>query len=251
MKKLLLAILVSPLFFSSCKKSDPLHPDFSVDGVQNISINYTQANNLFLTVSPAIDTLLSNVTLSVIGVPSGISAKLSKSNGTPPFFSILSFQPDYSTLPGTYPIKVTGANQFTTKSFDMNLIVPPVNGWQVDGKTCATDSVSFQYGRFTASEAVLGSELTLSFYNHSKPVSGTYKIVQDPVGAGPQNPNEVGFQFRLNGGWSIYNPLNTNNNSMTVTVSGQTTTFTCSNVTVNNDRNSADTKTISCFMHTN
>jgi len=58
----------------------------------------------------AIGTFTESVSLSLSGIPGGVSASLSQTSGIPPFSSILSLALSSSAMPGTYPITVRGTS---------------------------------------------------------------------------------------------------------------------------------------------
>ncbi len=133
LRKILFAILLAPVFMASCKKEDR-GPDntFIINGVHDISFEGTGSTSLNLDIVQGTGAQES-VTIAVSGLPSGVTAQVSPSSGTPAFSTYVSFQLSGNTAGGTYSVKITGTSASYSKSYDMKITVPDYGNFTING----------------------------------------------------------------------------------------------------------------------
>jgi hypothetical protein len=131
-RKILFALLLAPVFFTACKKNESTPNEFIINGIRDVNFGTTGSNVLPVTVSVS-SGVQERVTLTVTNLPSGITATIDPNSGTPSFGSTITFNQTGGATAGTYAIHVVGTSSSYTKSYDLNLTVPSLNGWLVDG----------------------------------------------------------------------------------------------------------------------
>jgi hypothetical protein len=108
----------------ACKK-DKAGKDFvyNVSGVHNMSIPAGKQDTLQLQAVTSSGTP-ENLSISVAGMPSGVTATYSAASGTPNFNTTISFAVGSAVSPGNYPLQIIFKGEKTgDKTLDMNLNV--------------------------------------------------------------------------------------------------------------------------------
>jgi hypothetical protein len=133
-KKVLYLVLLLPLLHSACKKGDsgPAN-EFVINGVRDVNFTLSTTDYLLLSVKHTSGSQ-ERVTISVTGLPTGVNAVIDPSSGTPDFESNIIFSMAGNAISGTYPIKIIGTAASSIKTYDLNLVVPPFNGFIIDGQ---------------------------------------------------------------------------------------------------------------------
>ena len=226
MKKILLALLLSPLLFTACKRGDDTPPvaSFIINGVHDVTLNNAPAaaNTAVLALGVTqTATTQEVVNLSVTGLPAGVNASFSATSGTPSFVSTLTFSWDYHTTPaGTYPVNIIGTSVSGTKPYSLNLVVPDANGWVFDGDVYTSTFVvkdTSQGGTILAGASIKNGDTTYAefFFSGFSPAAGTYKIVPYTFGP-PSAANEVATI--IYDGQDIYSVTGAGNPTLTLNI---------------------------------
>ena len=133
LKRLFVVLLFVPLLFSAgCNKGSDnttSSNQLTISGVKDVNMGTSGESILALAVATS-SGIQEDVTISVTGLPAGISAVIAPTTGTPPFGVTITFIKLGTTAAGTYPIHVVGNSATYTKSYDLNLAVPAVTGNQ-------------------------------------------------------------------------------------------------------------------------
>lgn len=145
MKNLFYALLLAPLLFTSCKKSSDAN-EFAINGVHDVNFTATGGNVLALSIVQT-SGAQQPVTLTVTGLPAGVTADIQPASGTPAFSSAITFSQGTAAA-GTYPIHIVGTSSSFTKSYDLNLVVPALNGFIFDGKSYSRSSLAHSVNSF-------------------------------------------------------------------------------------------------------
>jgi hypothetical protein len=126
----LLLILILPLLIFSCSKSSDDNNNspgngnpLIINGVHDVAFDVDGNAGLQLSVQ-LLAAKLEPVTLSITGLPSGLTADIQPTSGTPPFTTAVAFTRDTSLAPGTYPIKLVGTSATYSRTYDMSVTVP-------------------------------------------------------------------------------------------------------------------------------
>jgi hypothetical protein len=144
MKKLstLLLFAVSVLAFSCNKGNETQTQPYAIDGVDDIYVRQGEADSWNLAIR-SIGPVYEDVTLSITGLPQGLTATMSNSHGQPTFYSTVVFN-NMSALPGSYPCVLTASSAEAGKStydFTIKIDAPIVCGLIQDfDATSACDS---------------------------------------------------------------------------------------------------------------
>jgi len=190
LKTALFTLLLAPLLFMACKKGGDDNPlnQFEITGVHDMNFGTTGGNILALSIEQTSGTA-EQITLSVTGLPAGIQAAITPASGTPDFSSTVTFTMNGSVTAGTYPVKIVGSNASASfsKSYDLNIIVPALNGWSIDNLVYRQSNMThgsfsgFGYVTITSSDNG-GSLLTASMNGLFPTADGTYtyKLVELP-----------------------------------------------------------------------
>lgn len=160
MKKILFALLLAPLFFTACKKDDPAN-EFAINGIHDVNFATAGSNVLALAIVQT-SGAQQPVTLTVTGLPAGATADIQPASGTPAFSSAITFSQGTAAA-GTYPIHIVGTSSSFTKSYDLNLVVPALNGFVFDGKSYSRSTLMHTVNSFPP--YVIASILISSFDN--------------------------------------------------------------------------------------
>ena len=132
-KNVLIILLIAPLLFASCMKEYQQKPIFRIDGIRDVWFDATGGHILNLTIEQFLGDELEEVRLSVTGLPAGVNVTIDKPVGTPRFKTILTFSLSAIIPAGTYPIHIVGKSPSVTRNEDLNVVVPTLNGFIVDG----------------------------------------------------------------------------------------------------------------------
>ncbi|PZF72489.1 hypothetical protein [Taibaiella soli] len=136
MKKSYLLPLVVSIGLFSCTKSgtdttsgtgaNTNKTSYKVNGVVDVSIQNNPDSNTSVTTLTITDTLKSaqKITLSLDGLPNGVTGTLSNTSGYPTYTSVLTFVDASNATPGVYPIKLNCEGSISGKaSYTINLTV--------------------------------------------------------------------------------------------------------------------------------
>lgn len=131
MKKLsTLLLLAISVFAISCNKgNDPQTQPYAVDNVDDINVMQGEDDSWDLTVR-ALGPVYETVSLSISGLPQGMTATMSAKEGMPTFNSTVVFS-NTSALPGSYPCVLTASSPEAGKStyeFTVKIAAPIVCG---------------------------------------------------------------------------------------------------------------------------
>jgi hypothetical protein len=134
-KKLFLILFALPFFFS-CKKGDGTSVDssYTINGIHDVDMTQQNANVLTLMLEQKASSKQQNVTISVENLPAGVSADIQPANGIPSFASVITFYNDFLSPGGKYPIKIVGTSAAGRREYDLNITIPSLNGWALNGK---------------------------------------------------------------------------------------------------------------------
>lgn len=98
--------------------------DFSVDGVQDITVAANETASIELDVIYSSGTQ-EGVTLSIIGLPETVIAEFSKDNGLPDYTSTLTIEGNMAT-DGVYPLTLTATSKSgVVKTYNLQLTITP------------------------------------------------------------------------------------------------------------------------------
>jgi hypothetical protein len=147
MKKLstLLLFAVSVFAISCNKGNDPQTQPYAVDNVDDINVRQGEDDSWDLTVR-ALGPVYETVSLSISGLPQGLTATMSAKEGKPTFNSTVVFT-NVSALPGSYPCVLTASSPEAGKStyeFTVKISAPIVCGLIRDfdaSSTCDPDYI--------------------------------------------------------------------------------------------------------------
>lgn len=116
MKKLsTLLLFAASVFVYSCEKPAKTQTQpYAIQGVDDIYVEQGEDDSWNLQVR-AIGPVYENVTLSISGLPNGLTATMSATEGMPTFFSTVVFT-NVSALPGSYPCVLTASSPEAGKS---------------------------------------------------------------------------------------------------------------------------------------
>jgi len=222
MKKLFFALLLTPVLFASCKKSDGPSNEFIINGIHDVNLGTAGGNILAVAVAQTSGTQ-EPVTITVTGLPAGLSADVQPASGTPAFGAAITFSRTANTAGGTYPIHIVGTSASYTKSYDLNIVVPQLNGFMADGKAYG-GSMSHPTGGFPPyvySDIVITSTDNGSGYfdasiSEDFPATDgtyTYKI-------GGRSNNSMNLNFSGNSSTTYFNNQDDSTLTATLTISG-------------------------------
>lgn len=238
MKKALFALLLAPILFASCSKSDsgPSN-EFVINGIHDVNIGTVGGNILGLTVMQSSGTQ-EPVTLSVTDLPAGVSADIQPASGTPAFASSITFTRTGNAAAGTFPIHIVGTSSSYTKSYDLNIIVPTMNGFVVDNMAFSAANVSRYTGGtppYLFSDVIVnstdngGGTFNASLSQAFPSTDGTYTY---KIGGYSSNSMNLNFSSSLLGNYVN----NSADSSLTATlvISGGKLHLTIPNIKLNN-----------------
>ncbi len=131
MKKLstLLLFAVTVFAFSCNKGNTPQTQPYAIDGVDDINVRQGEDDSWDLTIR-ALGPIHETVTLSVSGLPQGMTYTMNNPDGMPTFNSTVIFR-NISALPGAYPCVLTASSPEAGKStseFTVKIAAPYVCG---------------------------------------------------------------------------------------------------------------------------
>ena len=152
MRKFFFALLLAPLFFTACKKNESIPNEFVITGIRDVDLSASGGSVLPITINVS-SGVQERVVVSVTGLPAGITATIDPNSGTPSFSSTITFNQGSNATPGTYPVHVVGTSSSYTRSYDLNIKVPTLNGWVVDGMS---------YHLFNLSTNTIGTSAVLT-----------------------------------------------------------------------------------------
>lgn len=166
---------------AACGKDNDSTPgnQFIINGVHDVSMDSTGGN--IMPVGVALTSgVQEQVTLSVTGLPLGITADIKPANGTPAFGSVITFNRAGTVTGGTYPLKLVGTSASYTKSYDFSLVVSK-NVFEMIGiDDVATDALNNMLTVTVQHKAGVAEPVTLSVSGlpagvaaDIRPVSGT------------------------------------------------------------------------------
>lgn len=135
MKKLLpfLVAAIAGVFFYGCGKNEPLQPSYGTDygdlqytirGAHDTSVEQTGKVSMLLNIERSAGKF-EDVSLSVKGLPEGMTAKFTPQSAIPTFNTLLILEATQVDA-GDYTLQVVGASQTTgQKYFDFKITVKP------------------------------------------------------------------------------------------------------------------------------
>jgi hypothetical protein len=224
MKKFLFALVLAPVLFASCSKSDSPGNEFIINGIHDINMGTVGGNILALSVAQTSGTQ-QPVTITVTGLPAGMSADIQPASGTPAFASAITFSRTGNVVAGTYPIQIVGTSSSYTKSYDLNVVVPALNGFMIDGKTYGAANMThrtvgsspYYYSNIVVTSTDNGGgtfDASISDVLPSTDGTYTYKI-------GGYSSNSMSLSFSDNSSSGYYdNNYNDSSVSATLIISG-------------------------------
>src|ERR1044072_9453047 len=140
-RKTFYALLLVPMIFTACKKSDKTN-DFVINGIHDVDLGATTTGGNILALAIVQGSGAQEpVTITVTNLPGGITADITPASGTPSFSSSITFKQSGNATAGTYPIHIVGTSASYSKSYDLNLTVPSLNGFVLGGTTYRTSSL--------------------------------------------------------------------------------------------------------------
>ncbi|PZF72490.1 hypothetical protein [Taibaiella soli] len=144
MKKSYLLPLVVSIGLFSCTKSgtdttsgtgaNTNKTSYKVNGVVDVSIQNNPDSNTSVTTLTITDTLKSaqKITLSLDGLPNGVSGSLSNTSGYPTYSTVLTFV-DTNATPGVYPVKLNCEGSVSGKTtYTIDLTIRPDHDYAND-----------------------------------------------------------------------------------------------------------------------
>jgi hypothetical protein len=215
LKAIFSAFLFSALFVAACKKDDTPDNTFIINGLHDIDFTSYNGSYLELVVVQASGTQ-ERVTLSVTGVPAGVTAIITPENGTPDFDAIITFDITGDPTGGTYPIRIVGNTASHIKSYDLNLTVPPFNGFTVNGVRYRASYVQRSLsGVYIYSNGPNGGNLSCSSPDPFPDTDGVYTY-QLEESAGSTNSMQLSYSLSS----SVYLLSGVPGKTATVTIAG-------------------------------
>lgn len=169
MRKTYFICLLFTVLTLACKK-DKAGKDFTynVNGVHNISIAAGKQDTVQLQVVTSGGTP-ENLSVSVAGMPSGVSASYSATSGTPNFSTTISFSVGSAVSPGNYPLQIVFKGEKTgDKTLDMNLnVTQAIPAYTIQGLHDVTIQQGTDDELSLSITATSGSQepITLSLWN--------------------------------------------------------------------------------------
>ncbi len=125
-------IVVSLLMFSNCKKKDPIEPysetdngdlQYTIDNVKDVSVERIGESLQNININ-RVSGKAEDVSLSVMGLPAGVSAYFDPSPSKPSFTTTLTIKSNRTTV-GTYLLTIRGSSLtsgFTDKKFTLTIL---------------------------------------------------------------------------------------------------------------------------------
>lgn len=129
-----LFLLVLIFLLNSCSKERDISKEpiqFKVSGVHDVVIDSSDRNSMSITVDH-ISGFPEPVTIEFIGLPAGIQAFMSMSNGIPPFSSKVHFWYDSWRPTGVFPVSLLASSQHYQKEFGMK-VISSVSDFDISG----------------------------------------------------------------------------------------------------------------------
>ncbi|MBN8669539.1 MAG: hypothetical protein J0L80_02560 [Chitinophagales bacterium] len=186
--------VVCCIFFTGCKKNDPItnttnntsneDTTYIISGVNDISIGgATETKTMLVALSP-VNSQQSRITLSVDGLPEYVSTSFDPTSGNIPFSSTIDFKNNYAKA-GSYDLTVKGTSESgKTKSLKFKLTLPPVSCAEFLAKNCNWYSMRNESGVLVDSFAIFEYEnnyLTIKRCYLDKQTSGPTIIAWDKI----------------------------------------------------------------------
>ncbi|MEZ5016442.1 MAG: hypothetical protein R2800_05265 [Flavipsychrobacter sp.] len=128
MKNLIAPLLLLLLLLSSCKKKEEITQpavdnNYSITTYQKVLAKIYSVRKFELSVNHTSFSNPNKVSISIEGLPDGVSASISKNNELPPFDAVISLTVKY-VKPGSYPFKLIGKTEgHLPKEADVVLVV--------------------------------------------------------------------------------------------------------------------------------
>jgi hypothetical protein len=134
MKQLSLFALSLLVLASACNKKEDSTPDsqYIVNDVRDFSLS-TDTTQLRLGVAAVNPGFGDSVVLQLSGLPEGLSVTGANAAAIPPFNASFGFVNSYAPA-GNYPLSILAISKKESKSYKLNLIIPPFNGIRINGK---------------------------------------------------------------------------------------------------------------------
>jgi hypothetical protein len=165
LKKILFALLLAPLFFTACKKSEDGGPEYNITGIKDVNFTASGGNVLTLSVTQTSGTA-EEMAIVITGLPAGVTADIQPSSGIPPFSSVVTFFQSGSPATGTYPIKISlagKASMANVKTYDLNVVVSALNGFVFDGMSYTRSSIMHATNNFPP---YVSATMLISSFDH-------------------------------------------------------------------------------------
>ena len=223
----LVALYVCILLFGalSCEKS-PSEPAFRINAARDVDIMAGLTKSLPIEIVPVSGTQ-ELVTLEIEELPSGVSAKTTTNNQTPPFQGDVIFYAEAAAKPGDYPINIISSSPSSARmEHKLVLKVTQANYWKIRDTiylpTTVTRHTTMHGHAISANINESIPSVTILFA--SVPTSGNYKIVN----GSPSHENEIGIVSTVEP--HTYFSLGDDNKTADVTVTNGKITVTASEV---------------------
>jgi|GEM_PF-2003287 len=244
MKPTLYILALSVLTVFSCKKEPELRL-FELNNVHDIAIISGQKDSLNLE-AKKLDGNKIEVSLSVSGLPQGVTASFSTTADTPSFHTTLHLEVYILAPPGDYPITIKAESEAATRTYDLILRISQGNYWKIREDVYRPKGyasyVSGNYYSIVATDSA-GHDIVFEFYNGFPATMGSYELINFPVA-----PNQVAITT-VSGGHS-YISAGAQNNNATVQVAGTSTTISATDFLATSISSPTDSVRMSCFMKT-
>jgi hypothetical protein len=126
---ILLALLSFSIF--SCKRNNndniKLPPGYVLNGVSDVTVERDSMAMLSIDVSLQQGRPQEPVTITVGGLPAGVTATVTPASGTPEFNATVTFRASLAATEGKYPITVNVQGDAGTKTYSLNLNVTSIS----------------------------------------------------------------------------------------------------------------------------
>jgi hypothetical protein len=182
---------------------------FNINGTRDVTLGgSSNIDTLNLTVVHATG-MKEPVTLSVTGLPAGVTTNIQPPSGTANFTSVITFIGSAGLTAGSYPIKIIGTAASYTKSYDVNLVVPAFNGYKFNGLEFHTKTLGWN--------AITGGRTMAAVVPYEQPGSGGHSVECVIFGSWPTADGTYTYQTATS--------LPTTNGIMQLAVSAYSTYF--------------------------
>ncbi|MCD6063166.1 MAG: hypothetical protein K0R82_1077 [Flavipsychrobacter sp.] len=132
MRKAYLLIALACASLAACERKNTndasvtLPSAYVLNGVTDVTVERDSMVTVNIMVDQQPGRAQENVTLSVTGLPSTVTTKITPESGTPNYHSEITFKASDAAVPGSYPIKIVATSATGSRTYDVNLHIVPI-----------------------------------------------------------------------------------------------------------------------------